>query len=171
MENNYNDGFVNDLKKEPARPQFLSVLCVLTFIWSGLVILVYALFSMCLTFSEETANTFVEKMTESNPTINISDPVEFCHQIGMVGLLGLLAKICTLVGAIMMWRLNKIGFFLYVIAELSTYFFGLDVNASSEEGKSYGLLIFTIIIDLVFVGMYAMNLKYMNKGNSNNVTA
>jgi hypothetical protein len=168
MENNYNDGFVNDLKKEPARPQFLSVLCVLTFIWSGLVILVYALLSMCLGFSEETSTMFVEKMQESNPTIQISDPAEFCHQIGLVGLLGLVAKIGTLIGAILMWRLNKIGFFLYCIAEVSTYFFGLDINASSEEGKSYGFMIFTIIIDLIFIGMYAMNLKYMNKTQSTN---
>jgi hypothetical protein len=114
---------------------------------------------------------FVERMTESNPTINISDPAEFCKQIGMVGVLGLLAKTVTLIGAIMMWKLNKIGFFLYIAAELSTYFFGLDINASTEEGKSYGFLIFTIILDLIFVGMYALNLKHMNKERLNNNVA
>ncbi|MCE3227122.1 MAG: hypothetical protein K0S32_1673 [Bacteroidetes bacterium] len=171
MENNYNDGFVNDLKKEPARPQFLSVLCVLTFIWSGIMILGYGILACCLAFGEETANMFVERMTESNPTINISDPAEFCKQIGMVGVLGLLAKTVTLIGAIMMWKLNKIGFFLYIAAELSTYFFGLDINASTEEGKSYGFLIFTIILDLIFVGMYALNLKHMNKERLNNNVA
>jgi len=67
----------------------------------------------------------------------------------------------------MMWRLNKIGFFIYAVAEFITYFFGMDVSASSEKGNSYGSTIFMVILDIAFIAMYAANLKYMKKSAAN----
>ena len=65
-----------------------------------------------------------------------------------------------------MWRLEKIGFFIYVIAELSTNFLSLDIKGS-EGTSSMGGMIFSTVIDLVFIVMYFLNLKHMNKKNNN----
>jgi hypothetical protein len=64
-----------------------------------------------------------------------------------------------------MWRLNKIGFVIYIIAELATNFMGLDMNVEGADKSSLSM-IFSIAVDLVFIVMYALNLKYMNKTNS-----
>jgi hypothetical protein len=104
-------------------------------------------------------------MVESNPVFENIDPIEFFHAIGMVCIYGLIANIFSLTGVIMMWRYEKIGFFLYAIAELSSNFFSLDMDLG-EQDKSYGGTILSIIIDLVFIGMYFVNLKYMNKNKT-----
>ena len=41
-------------------------------------------------------------------------------------------------------------------------FFGLSIGVS-EENKSYGGMIFMILLDLAFIIMYAVNLKHMGK--------
>ncbi len=67
-----------------------------------------------------------------------------------------------------MWRLEKAGFFIYAIAELATNFFSLKMNTGEES--SYGGTVFFIIIDLVFIALYFMNLKHMNK-NKHRITS
>jgi hypothetical protein len=162
MENNSENQFTNDLAPAPARPQFLKVLCILSFISCGLWILIYFLGSFAMALSLEKIATFWDKVLETQPHLENVDPVEFFHAIGKYCVMGLFANIASLVGVIMMWRLNKIGFFIYAVAEFVTYFFGMDLAAGGQE-KSYGSTIFLIILDLAFIVMYAVNLKYMKK--------
>ncbi|MBA3665561.1 MAG: hypothetical protein H0W61_15345 [Bacteroidetes bacterium] len=163
MQNDYNDQFTNDLAPAPKRPQFLKILCILSFVMCGIWILIYTIGSCLLGMSEESAAAAMEKIQESSASIKIENPEGFVHEIGMVCLMGLLANIVSLLGVVMMWRLNRIGFFIYVIAELAANFIGMNMNAGSEGDKSYGSLIFIIVLDLIFIVMYALNLKHMNK--------
>ncbi len=165
MENNYNDQFANDLAPLPDRPQFLKVLCILSFVACGLFILIYSLGSMAMGMSEETISGVWDKVIESQPQLESVNPVEFFHKVGKLCLYNLLTNIASLVGVILMWRLNKIGFVIYIIAELATNFMGLDMNVEGAD-KSYLSMIFSIAVDLVFIVMYALNLKYMNKTTS-----
>jgi hypothetical protein len=172
METTTGNQFAAELEPQPERPQFLKILCILSFIACGLMILIYAIGTTLLGVSEEMISNagIWDKVVEANPQFENVNPMEFLHQFGMVCVYCLIANIFSLVGVIMMWRLEKIGFFIYVIAELSTNFFGLDLN-TGEETKSYGGMIFTICIDLVFIVMYFLNLKYMNKKNLNRNTS
>jgi hypothetical protein len=165
MENNYNDQFANDLAPLPDRPQFLKVLCILSFVACGLFILIYSLGSMAMGMSEETISGVWDKVIESQPQLESVNPVDFFHEVGKLCLYNLLTNIASLVGVILMWRLNKIGFFIYVVAELATNFMGLDMNVEGADKSSLSM-IFSIAVDLVFIVMYALNLKYMNKTNS-----
>jgi hypothetical protein len=142
------------------RPEFLKILCILSFVASGLMILVYALGAMALSLSQETIEELWPQMTASYPQFEEVDGVEFFNQVGMMSVYGLIANIFSLVGVIMMWRLEKIGFYIYLIAELTINFFSLNIN-TGEEGPQYGSLIFSILLDLVFIVMYFMNLKHM----------
>lgn len=168
MENNFNEGFNNDLAPTPARPQFLKIISILSFVSTGLMILIYLLGTLTLVVNEETVGMVMEEALKNNPNIKVDDPVMFFHEIGKVSLMCLFANIATLIGLIMMWNFNKVGFFVYAAAELVTNFIGLDVSATAGEGKSYGSMIFMILIDLIFIIMYAVNLKYMNKNKSIN---
>jgi hypothetical protein len=165
MENNYNDQFANDLAPLPDRPQFLKVLCILSFVACGLFILIYYIGSMAMGMSEETISGVWDKVIESQPQLESVNPVDFFHEVGKLCLYNLLTNIASLVGVILMWRLNKIGFVIYIIAELATNFMGLDMNVEGADKSSLSM-IFSIAVDLVFIVMYALNLKYMNKTNS-----
>jgi len=160
MQNNFNDQFQNDLAPLPERPQFLKVLCILSFIACGLMILIYALGSICLGIGEETITKVWDQVIASQPHLEDTDPVMFFHEVGKLCLYNLLANIVSLIGVIMMWRLNKIGFFIYIAAELITNFLGLNMGVEADS-RSYGSMIFSILIDLVFIAMYAINLKHM----------
>ena len=65
----------------------------------------------------------------------------------------------------MMWRLNKIGFYIYVFAEITVNFFSLNLN-TGEQNQAYSGLVLPILIDLIFIGLYFMNLKHMNKNKT-----
>lgn len=162
MENNFNDQFQNDLAPLPERPQFLKILCILSFVTCGLLIIIYAIGSSLLGMGEETITSVWDKIIETQPQLESLDPVSTIHEIGKLCLYNLLLNIISLVGVIMMWRLNKIGLFIYAAAELATNFLGLDVGVA-EDGKGYTSMIIWIIIDLIFIGMYAINMKRIQK--------
>jgi hypothetical protein len=152
------------------RPQFLKVICILSFISCGLWIVLFGIGSSCLSLTDEKVTEIWDKAME-NPRNQealkaIDDPVRFLHGVGMLCAYGALLNIAVLIGVIMMWRLNKIGFFIYVVAELASKFTGYMVDLGNiSDNSGSGGLIFWIVLDLVFIGMYAANLKYMNKGN------
>ncbi|MDI1355933.1 MAG: hypothetical protein PSX36_13510 [bacterium] len=165
METPANSQFSDAMSTEPERPQFLKILCILSFVGCGLMILLYSIGSMSLGLNEQMISSFWAKAIESNPQLEDLDPVVFFHEFGMVCVYGLIATIFSLIGVIMMWRLEKIGFFIYAIAELSTNFFSM--NMGNAQDKSYAGTIFAVIIDLVFIVLYFQNLKHMNKKNNN----
>ena len=162
MENSIDNQFVNDLAPLPEKPQFLKVLCILSFVACGLFILIYSIGSFAIGISEETISGVWDQALVSQPQLESVNPVEFFHEVGKLCLYNLFTNIASLVGVILMWRLNKIGFVIYIIAELATNFMGLDLNVEGAD-KSSVSMIFSIVIDLVFIIMYAVNLKHMNK--------
>jgi hypothetical protein len=165
MESPYQPDAASQLLNEPQRPESLKILCILSFIGCGLMLILYGIGSLFLSMDSTTIATFWDKVIESNPQLENADPVQFFHEFGMVCVYGLLATIFSLIGVIMMWRLEKIGFFLYAVAELATNFFSMNINSGEE--KSYGGVIFFVAIDLVFIVLYALNLKHMNRRNNN----
>ena len=164
MENNIQDQSLNHLTLEEERPQFLKTICILSFICSGLMILLYSIGIMSLALDEEMIAGFWTKIVERNAEFEDVDPVAFFHDFGMVCIYFLIANIFSLIGVIMMWRLQKAGFIIYAIAELVTNFFSIDTG----NEKSYGWMIFLILIDLAFIVMYFLNLKYMGKKRDTN---
>src|SRR6478752_1017710 len=92
-----------ELPIEPERPQFLQVLCILSFIACGLLILLYSICAFCLSMNEETIASFWDKVIESNPALENVEPVEFFHHFGLVCVYCLIANVFSLIGVIMMW--------------------------------------------------------------------
>ena len=115
------------------RPAFLTVLCILTFIGSGLSLLMYVLLVA--------AAGFIASYMES---------------LGMGGMIGeeswkvivvLIAAAASLYGAIMMWKLKKLGFYIYIAAQIIALALGFSVMG----------LIFTAL----FIILYFLNFKHM----------
>jgi hypothetical protein len=165
METNLDSLNTNNTTAQLERPDFLKIICILSFVASGLMILIFSLGSITLAMSESTIEEIWPQVIQSNPQFEDVDGLEFFHSVGLYCVYALIANIFSLIGVIMMWRLEKMGFFIYVVAELVTNFFSLNINTGNAS-PSYLGLVFSILFDLVFIVMYFVNLKHMNKNQS-----
>jgi hypothetical protein len=174
MQENLN--FDSNLMEKPKRSQFLQVLCILSFVMCGLSFLsgVWGIYQstpaamqknieQVRAVNEEMADRMEDNMIEmqSNPFSKIAP------------YLGLVYTLVSFLGVLLMWNRTKKGFYIYAIAEILPYssFIFLGKNSLSMMGPpggnnaaiAMGFLIFMVVVDLIFVGLYARNLKEMDK--------
>lgn len=124
------------------RPTLLTVLCILTFIGSGLSLLVFLLATV--------AFGVVSGMMESIPGMSAltSGGIAFFA-------ISLILSAVSLYGAIQMWKLKKMGYYMY--AGASVIAFILPIAMLGIPFNAMG-----IVWLAVFLGLYGMNLKHMN---------
>lgn len=176
---------LDDYDIEPLmRPTFLTVLCILTFIGSGWSILsgIYSYTtakkttliienrfgerdsmivedssgikdSVHLNGRERPASQFEERMKASFSKMLTVENI----RKSAIG--GSIAAIFTLLGAILMWRLKRTGFYLYILGVIiggviPIYLYGNNFLA-------IGMSSFGVFFGLVFIALYALNLKSM----------
>ena len=135
------------MSEENSRPQFLTVLCILTFIGSGLGIL-GSLLSL----------------------VGVGMLGSFAIAGGVIWtFLGLCSSGLCLFGAIQMWGLKKQGFLLYLIGTglavlssiISTVALSDLVSYAGDSGAMWGGFIFGLAINIAFVIMYNVNRKFL----------
>lgn len=114
------------------RPTFLTVLCILTFIGSGLGVL----FSLLGILGLGATNSFLSNYAGAAASSGMLKPI-----------LILIFSGASLYGAIMMWSLKKMGYYLYVAAQILIVAFGF-----SWIGLFFAAL---------FIVLYGLNLKYL----------
>jgi hypothetical protein len=154
-----------DFEIEPlSRPSFLTALCILTFIGSG-----WSLLSSVWTYTTaaKTANIFVEIKHSDNEKLK-RDSVnlhpgkhEQAFETKMKSSLSqmltkdnirkksigsFVAALLTLSGAIFMWRLKRVGFYLY-----------------GNNFLAVGLSAFGSFFGLIFIALYALNYGSLRK--------
>ncbi len=150
------------------RNSFLTVICILTFLGSGWGI-VKAVRSYFTADYEAQIGTAAIK--SASDQVNQQENVPgFVQQImGSVqadmnpdflrklAIFSFIANLLTLSGAILMWNLKKAGFYLYVSGIV------VLVIAPLVMGKLVGIIgaSFLGFIGVIFIVMYAVNLKYM----------
>jgi len=127
--------------QEEGRPTFLTVLCILTFIGSGFRTLIFLILLV--------AAGAVSSWLGSIPGM------------GDMGGLGsgylviiLVLALASLYGAIMMWQLKKMGFYLYSGANVIALI--VPIFMASSDFSVWGL-VFTAL----FIILYGLNLKHL----------
>ncbi|MGV3630386.1 MAG: hypothetical protein ACO1O6_04240 [Bacteroidota bacterium] len=161
---------VLDFEDKPSGlPVFLKVLCILTFVGAGLYSLVY-LFNM---INFESSIKQLEASQEilsstNNPFGDMSGLIAATKKWGMLSyILGFAGCILCLVGALMMWKLKKIGFYIYVAGQIIPFIGSfLMMSASSGSGEFMGAVstisvVFAILFSVAFIIMYGVNLKHL----------
>jgi hypothetical protein len=153
-----------------ARPQFLSVLCILTWICCGLLF-ISSVWGVIFKPTPEEQVQKIEQMREISPEAAEQMEAAFKAQEEgnpVAGLaLNLVALGLSAFGAYMMWQLKRTGFYLYIAGEILPYFGflmgGAESMAASMGGKSMmGAAIGAMVVfDIAFISMYAIHLKYM----------
>jgi hypothetical protein len=147
----------NQLENEtPQRSQFLSVLCILSFIWSGFIL--FCLFlGLCFSGFIFGAAESIIAGTEGMPAMSESQLkamqtlIDLGPQKFMMGIVvAIIIYMTSLLGVFKMWRLQKWGFYIYAAVN------GIGVAYDLISG-SY----FMVAITIAFIGMYFSNFKYL----------
>ncbi len=155
------------------RTTFLTVLCILTFVFSG-----YQIFKSVTDYvsAEETVGLSKDVMDEAMDTAEESAKTEKEAKL-IESIMGSVSKgltvenvknnslatgiscILTLLGAILMWGLNKKGFYLYVLGSIISIFAPIMIF-EGFIGIASGSL--TAFFSILFCILYGINLKQMN---------
>ncbi len=166
-------------RHERKRPTFLSVLCILTFIGSG-----FGIISALVGFTgmNDVESTLSNARMGSDPfSQGILDDLDIAGMQSIqnwANILSLLASALCLSGALVMWRLKKFGFILYVAGHVATIFgsyialglmqkmgeiMPLQAMGGLMETMGVAVMVITVFISIGFIIMYGVNLKAMNK--------
>lgn len=154
------------------RPVLLTVICILTFIGSGWGVL-YNLFSLFRAGGVE-ANFHMEQYSMMAGELENQGAPAFLHnllnssmemiQAGFVhareiAVINLVLGVMSVLGAILMFQLKRLGFYLYTAVQIlllfvSSYFVGFSIVVVLQ-------MLFSGIVSFVFIILYGLNLKYM----------
>jgi len=151
------------------RSTFLTIICVLTFIGSG-----WGVINGVRQFitADSTAAKAAASMEKLQDKMDSQDTPSFAKNIFNAAsatlnpatlresaIFSFVSCVLTLVGAILMWNLNKAGFYLYI-----TGIFVLLVSPFVIMGVGFLAVtsaVSTLIIGGAFIAMYSANLKDM----------
>ena len=143
------------------RPMFLQVLCILTFVGAGLGI-AQSLFTIFIVGAFDNAmNTLAD--LDSGPFVDEFQNSYRWTKISYI--LNLVGSLLCLAGALIMWRLRKYGYFIYVLGQLLPLIGSFMVMNAFSTGFLGGLgfigLALGAIFPIGFIIMYGLNLKHM----------
>lgn len=143
-------------------PGSLLALCILTFVGSGLI-LVKDIFSYYMYAAVDSIN---ESFSRANPSAANQELDNFLDSLSMIYILEVLSCLGCIAGAILMMKMRKSGFLIYVI---STIIYGLAIIwfwfVAMHLALNEGLIILLVIYlaaPIGFIIMYASHKKYMN---------
>ena len=142
-------------QNEKQLPTFLKVLCILTFIGAGL-----SVFSSVFTFyAMQTKNSFsiamLQALAAKSEDLDLNTLI-YNTNVNMIS--NFITSLVCIIGAFLMWKLNKTGYFIYVFAEICTIIFPFVFPTAPISALSFIALIFP----LGFIAMYSMNLKSLS---------
>jgi len=162
-----------DYEPAPVRPTFITVLCILTFLGSGLGLISSGIkYGTATTQAAQMSLTKEKIDSDLNRKDNNSGGARFARKmagnlsisaesIRKSALADILAGILCLAGALMMWKLRKTGFYLYVAGTL----IGVISPFIILGAANFIAIISSVatgFIGIAFVIMYGVNLKYMH---------
>jgi hypothetical protein len=167
---------INEFNTAPAkRPVFLTVLCILTYVGTGI-----GLISVLIAFS---SNTDVEESMRAMEGLRSTpfssdfqsvldiDIEKINRTQSFINILGLCTGLACLAGALLMWNLKKIGYYIYLLGHVSAITAGYFTMSIFDEMNtmSFGLasmmgvltFVFILIFSAAFIIMYGVNFKHL----------
>lgn len=156
-------GQTQQIERKEERPTFLTVLCVLSFIGNGLGFFQGAMGLLMVGIWGQmfkALNRNGAKMGQAQVEVQ-----NVFNSITWFSLMFIVASVLCLVGAILMWKLKKSGFILYVLGQclpvLGTLFLFGFMFSGPAVGFGVMISIFSAIFPIAFVIMYGLNLKHL----------
>jgi hypothetical protein len=168
------------MENQIQRPALLTVLCVLTIVWSGLSVFLSLTQIPTLyvpTLDNPQLQVSMERLKELNPEMAkgmVSVIAELDQHKLTNWMLSFVGNCFSLMGGLMMWHLQKRGFYIYAAAELIPTTITLFTSGLTQIASHLGpmgplvesvlalIVALIFITDLVFIFLYRMNLKHMS---------
>src|SRR3954469_12481555 len=157
------------LNEETGLPKQLKTLCILSLIMGGLLIimLLFAIKQHYFPSEDDKIKMAenMEKILAVNP--NIDEIQDMMEKAGPNACAGLLTQVLSVIGVILMLKLKKVGFYLYIVAELLPYVFTIVLVGFiglygpfamlGEKLKMLGVAyaIISVILDFLFIFLYS----------------
>lgn len=156
----------------PLRPTFLTILCSLTLIWNFIgfyngakkIMTAEAIASR----KEEVESMFEEMMSKYTPNDNSSQAEQMQASLSMMfeekniidaGIANVLSSGLLILGGLWMWRLRKLGFYVYVGGNIV----GVLAPIILMVGPiAWGIGIMSLVNAALFTGLYSIHLKYFS---------
>ena len=144
---NYNEYYENPFE-EKKRPGFLTFLCVLTFIGSGI--------SLLSNLTSPVLAPIVIEALHSSPLFSAGIEVYEQILVTPVWQFYFLAFFCatSIIGAVYMLKMKKIGFHIYVVSQLAQMCIGMFLI-----GGLFKPTMFSLLITVMFISLYGMYYK------------
>lgn len=141
---------------EMKRPAFVTVLCILTWVGSGL-----GLIGGIMNLS---ASSTVSELGALSGDSTIGAAAD---SLATMNYVNLICVILCIVGSLMMWQMKKTGFYIYVVGELAPLVMSFvligklaSIGGPFADAAAAGAFI-GALFPIAFVVMYAVNLKHM----------
>lgn len=165
---------LQDYERPATRPTFITVLCILTFIGSGWGLIGGGIQYFTaekqareMTIAKQKASADIQKGGKEDEgtkmagkMLNSMEGAFTEENLKKAGLAAILAAFFCIAGALMMWMLKKTGFYLYIAGTLVGIVAPFLIYGSNNL-MSVISSVFVGFIGLIFVILYAVNLKYM----------
>jgi len=138
------------------RPAFLTVLCILSFIAAGFAIIGYVTVLTLMGAASAVASGLegMEGMSAESSAM-MSDAMSKVPSAGLTWaylIVGFITVIISLFGVIKMWKLQKLGYFLYVGASVVSMVMGMIYSGFGVMG---------VLFPILFIVLYGLNLKHL----------
>jgi hypothetical protein len=154
---------INPLPISKKRPEFLTVLCIISYVGIG-----FAVFSALIGLLIVTTGHSMMFMHQNNSIFgNIIDNTDDYVRMQQINsLIALIAALVCLAGVLMMWNLKKAGYFIYIIGEIVPPIATISLSGQSGLSEMFAslyilLLALGFIVPIAFIIMYGINLKHM----------
>jgi hypothetical protein len=160
------------------RPTFITVLCILTFVGCGIYLIssVYGL----ITFEQNKKMTMALINGDNNVFGGLFQQVFSMSEKDMKNFFdwslynhfaNLLNTATCLTGALMMWKLRRMGFYIYAVGTIFPIITSIGLWMAAQDAPMLGTgaaigAIFMIVVSIGFVVMYGLNLKHMRNGET-----
>lgn len=132
------------------RPKFLTTLCIMSFIGDSLVLITYLVMTTAIL-----TNIDVEELTSDKTSENITEVLFKGSDVRFTWAYLIIVFVCVLIslwGVIKMWRLQKTGYYMYILADVTALIMGIVHS---------GFNLLTISLSLLFMILYGLNFKHL----------
>lgn len=150
------------VNEAPKRPQFITVLCILTFIGSALAFFgaIWGYFSI------KASAAMLENMgSAEGDSFGMMSGIQETMIKAVENavpnmIIGVFCSLLCLFGALQMWKLKKIGFFIYSVGEITPVIAAFFLGGGGLIGGAGAVV--GLLFAIVWIVLYAINFKHLN---------
>jgi hypothetical protein len=146
------------------RPTFLLVLCILSFIGIGFIIISSLI---TLLSSAGSMESLEHHGAEFNKILGGTDIGQMMAITRIRTIFDIIAAFICLAGVILMWKLKKAGYFIYIIGEIAPFIVSSVLFWKSFNNPFFSFVfwmgtVLAMMFSIAFIIMYGINLKHMS---------